>query len=90
VLFFNYFGAQEWMLNKWVLYAMTIVVSWLMISRLPMMSIKFKNYDLRQNWEKFAIVALGLVAAVLFRWMAVPIVFIAYILLSLLTQKKNA
>jgi len=90
VLFYNYFNAQEWMLNKWALYGITIVVSALTISRLPMMSIKFKNYGLKQNWEKFAIIGIGLVAAILFRWMAVPIVFIAYILLSLLTQKKNA
>lgn len=90
VLFYNYFDAQVWMLNKWVLYGTIVLVSWLMVSTLPMMSIKFRNYDLKQNWEKFAILIIGLIAAILFRWMAVPICFIAYILLSLLTQKKNA
>jgi CDP-diacylglycerol--serine O-phosphatidyltransferase len=78
------------MLNKWVLYGTIVLVSWLMVSTLPMMSIKFRNYDFKQNWEKFAILIIGLIAAILFRWMAVPICFIAYILLSLLTQKKNA
>jgi CDP-diacylglycerol--serine O-phosphatidyltransferase len=73
-----------------VLYVIILLVSWLMVSTLPMMSIKFKNYDVKQNWEKFAIIAIGLVTALLFKWMAVPVVFIVYILLSLLTQKKNA
>lgn len=90
VLLYNYFDAQIWMLNKWVLYGTIVLVSWLMVSTLPMMSIKFRNYDFKQNWEKFAILIIGLIAAILFRWMAVPICFIAYILLSLLTQKKNA
>ncbi len=90
VLFYNYLDAQVWMLNKWVLYGIILMVSGLMVSTLPMMSIKFKNYDLKQNWEKFAIIVVGLVAALLFKWMAVPVVFIGYILLSLLTQKKNA
>lgn len=90
VLFYNYLDAQVWMLNKWVLYGIILLVSGLMVSTLPMMSIKFKNYDLKQNWEKFAIIVVGLVAALLFKWMAVPVVFIGYILLSLLTQKKNA
>ena len=90
VLFYNNFNAQEWMLNKWVLYAVTIIVSWLMVSRLPMMSIKFRNYGVKQNWEKFAIIAVGILAALLFQWGAVPIVFVVYILLSLLTQNKNA
>jgi CDP-diacylglycerol--serine O-phosphatidyltransferase len=90
VLFYNYFDTQVWLLNKWVLYVIILLVSWLMVSTLPMMSIKFKNYDVKQNWEKFAIIAIGLVTALLFKWMAVPVVFIVYILLSLLTQKKNA
>jgi CDP-diacylglycerol--serine O-phosphatidyltransferase len=90
VLLYNYFDAQVWLLNKWVLYAVILVVSWLMVSTLPMMSIKFRNYDLKQNWEKFAIIAIGLVTALLFRWMAVPVVFVVYIVLSLLSQKKIA
>lgn len=90
VLLYNYFDAQLWLLNKWVLYAITLLVSWLMVSTLPMMSIKFRNYDLKQNWEKFAIIAIGLVTALLFRWMAVPVVFVVYIVLSLLSQKKIA
>lgn len=90
ILLYNYFGAQEWLVNKWVLYVITILVSWLMVSRLPMMSIKFKNLDIKQNWQKFALIIIGLVVALLFRWMAVPIVFLAYILLSLLTQNKKA
>jgi CDP-diacylglycerol---serine O-phosphatidyltransferase len=65
-------------------------VSWLMVSALPMMAMKFRNLDLRGNWPKYALALLGLVCALLFRWLAVPVVFIAYILLSLTTKKNQA
>lgn len=90
VLLYNYFDAQFWLLNRWVLYAVILLVSWLMVSKLPMMAMKFRNFDLRGNWEKYALILLGLASGLLFRWLAVPIVFIAYILLSLVTQKKKA
>jgi len=90
VLIYNYFNAQGWLLNPWVLYAVILGVSWLMVSTLPMMAMKFRNLDLRGNWPKYALVLLGLVCALLFRWLAVPVVFIAYILLSLTTKKNQA
>jgi CDP-diacylglycerol---serine O-phosphatidyltransferase len=90
VTFYNYFGLQQWLVNKWVLYAIILVVSALMVSTLPLINIKFKNFDLKQNWPKFAIILSGLVCAVLFQWLAVPVVFLLYIILSLLTQNKAA
>ena len=88
VLLYNYANAQGWLLNQWVLYAVILLVSWLLVSRLPMMAMKFRNFDLRSNWQKYVLLVLGLVCALLFRWMAVPVVFIAYILLSLTAKKK--
>lgn len=88
VTFYNYFGLQQWLVNKWVLYAIIILVSLLMVSTLPLINIKFKNFGIKQNWSKFAIIAAGIVSALLFQWLAVPIVFLLYIILSLLTQNK--
>jgi CDP-diacylglycerol--serine O-phosphatidyltransferase len=90
IALYNYFGVQEYLLNKWVLYVIIAVVSYLMVSTLPLMGLKFTNYSLKQNWTRFLLVGAGIVSALLFQWMAVPVVFILYILLSLLTQNKTA
>jgi CDP-diacylglycerol--serine O-phosphatidyltransferase len=90
ITLYNQFGVQELLLNKWVLYAIIGIVSYLMVSTLPLMGLKFINYKVKENWPKFLLVAVALVSALLFQWMAVPIVFILYILLSLLTQNKTA
>jgi CDP-diacylglycerol--serine O-phosphatidyltransferase len=33
------------LLNKWVLYALILLMAYLMVSNLPLMAIKFKDYS---------------------------------------------
>jgi CDP-diacylglycerol--serine O-phosphatidyltransferase len=90
IALYNYFGVQQWLVNKWVLYAIIALTAWLMVSKLPLMALKFRNLDVKQNWPRFALVAVGLISALLLQWMAVPIILVLYIVLSLLTQNKTA
>ncbi|MEP7236219.1 MAG: CDP-alcohol phosphatidyltransferase family protein [Ferruginibacter sp.] len=76
------------LLNKWFLYSCIIFLSWLMISKLPMMALKFKDYNIKNNISKIILLAVAIVAALIFHWLAVPIVFIVYIILSLLFKQQ--
>jgi CDP-diacylglycerol--serine O-phosphatidyltransferase len=73
----------ELIVNKWVLYGLILVVGWLMVSKLPLMALKFKDYGLRNNWPKLALLVLALLSAVFLKWLAVPVVFVFYIIVSL-------
>jgi CDP-diacylglycerol--serine O-phosphatidyltransferase len=75
--------------NKWVLYALIVLVAYLMISNLPLMALKFKDYSLKGNLPKLVLVLLAVVAVIFLRWLAVPVIFILYIIVSLLAAKKN-
>jgi len=66
--------------NKWVLYGIIVVVSWLMASNLPLMALKFQDSTVRGNWPKLLLVALAVLAAIFLKWLAAPVVFIFYIL----------
>lgn len=76
------------LLNIWVLYAVIVILCWLMVSNLPLMALKFKEKTIAANMPKIILVVVAIIAAVLFKWLAVPVVFIAYILLSLLLKNK--
>ncbi len=78
------------LLNKWFLYALIIIVSWLMVSNLPLMALKFKNLSVKDNLPKFLIILFSIVAAIFLHWLAVPVIFIAYIILSLAFKNKTA
>ncbi len=74
--------------NKWVLYALIAVLSWLMVSKLPLMAMKFTDASLKNNLPKIILLVFSILAVLLFHWMSVPIIFIAYIILSLIFKKK--
>lgn len=80
----------EILTNKWVLYSVILVVSWLMISTLPLLSLKFKDYSLKNNIPKLILLAVAVIAGFIFHWIAVPAVFIVYIILSLLFKQQTS
>jgi CDP-diacylglycerol--serine O-phosphatidyltransferase len=75
-------------LNKWLWYAIVLLLSYLMVSDIPIMSLKFKSYAFKDNIPKIILLGIGIVLVILFQWLAVPLIFIAYILLSLLLKNK--
>ena len=77
------------LLNKWVLYGVIIVLAWLMVSNLPLMALKFKDYTIKSNLPKLILLVLAIVSAVFEKWLAVPMVFIFYIIVSLLSEKRS-
>ena len=91
IAFYNYYdGAVNTLIfNKWFLYAVIFVLSYLMISKLPIMGLKFKDYSLQNNMPKLILLVIAVIAAFLFKWMAVPVVFIVYIILSLALKNKT-
>jgi len=81
---------SDWLTNKWVLYAVILLVSWLMVSTLPLMALKFKDYSFKNNIPKIILLTVAILSAVLFHWLAVPLVFIVYIILSLLYKQQRS
>lgn len=61
-----------------------VVLSGFMVSRLPMFSLKFKSWGVRENWVRYLFVALAILAGVWWGIYGLPVVMIAtYILYSL-------
>ncbi len=85
---------EQWvidlLLNKWFLFGTIILLSWLMVSTLPLMSFKFKNFGWKDNMPKYLLVVISIAALVILKWMAVPVMLLAYVLLSLLFKPKIA
>lgn len=86
----SFIDMSPWLTNKWVLYVVIILLSWLMVSTLPLMALKFKDFTIKNNLPKIILLVIALLAAFLLQWLAVPVVFIAYIILSLLFKQKSS
>lgn len=85
----GFIDVSRFIADKWVLYIIIVIVSWLMVSNLPMIALKFKNFSMQNDMPKLILLVIGLVAAIFLKWLAVPIIFIAYIILSLAFKNKS-
>jgi len=88
ILFYNYFNIDAILLNKWVLYAIIILLSYLMVSNASFIALKFTKSASGNNLSKIILVVLAVIAAVFLKWLAVPVIFLLYVILSFTTKKQ--
>lgn len=90
ILHFNTIGSiNNLLINKWLIYALIIILSYLMISGIRMMALKFPDYTVKNNMPKIILLAVAVISAIFLHWLAVPIIFLFYIIISLSTSKSK-
>ena len=72
----------SYILNPYFLLLFSIIMSILLVSEIPLISLKFKNVELKQNILRYILVFSSLVLLVLFKFAAVPLIIIVYFLIS--------
>ena len=80
----------DYVLNKWILYLVIIIISFLMVSNLPLMSFKFKDLSFKNNFPKYLLIILGVISAIFLKWIAVPVILVVYVIVSLIFKNKQA
>ena len=83
-------GVTQLFLNKWFLYSVIVLLSFLMLCNLPVMGLKFKNYDIKSNLPKIILLIISIASALLLHWLAIPVIFICYLLISIVYKNKLA
>jgi CDP-diacylglycerol---serine O-phosphatidyltransferase len=73
----------NWLTQSWLLVAITIVFSLLMVSPLEFFALKFKNFKWADNQLRFTFLLLAVLLLSIFQFAALPIIIILYIILSL-------
>ena len=86
----NIINITDYIINKWILYLIIILLSFLMVSNLPLMSLKFKDFSLKNNLPKYILVMIGIAAAIFLQWIAVPVILAAYVIVPLIFKNKPA
>lgn len=77
----------NFVVNPYFLLVMVAIFSWLMISEVPFFSFKIKNLKFKENILRYFVVIFAITAVVILQWMALPFVFLFYILLSVICYR---
>jgi CDP-diacylglycerol--serine O-phosphatidyltransferase len=70
--------------NPYFLLAMVALFSWLMVSEVPFFSFKIQNLKFKDNILRYFVVIFAIVAAIILQWVALPFIFLFYMLLSVI------
>ncbi len=88
LLGYKTFYLAEWVLNPWLLMGIMVIVPLLMVSNIPMFSLKLSGLQ----WSGYQVqIIFSLISIILFVFLyfvAIPIIFILYIMVSMVFQKQ--
>jgi CDP-diacylglycerol---serine O-phosphatidyltransferase len=89
-----WYNEQPWRIdllkNEWFWYAMIVIISYLMVSTLPMLALKFKNASVKKMMPFIILAAIAVITGILLGWLAVPITFAAYVIISLIYKPTKS
>jgi CDP-diacylglycerol--serine O-phosphatidyltransferase len=72
-----------WLYQPITLLAITLVFSFLMVSRIEIFALKFKNFSWAENKVRFTFLGLSVLLLASLQVLAIPLIIILYIVLSL-------
>jgi CDP-diacylglycerol---serine O-phosphatidyltransferase len=79
----NSLGWNEFLQNKWLLYALIILFSYGMVSKLKLFSMKPNGFGIKENWGRYLLIALTLLSSYFLNYAAIPFALVAYIIISI-------
>jgi CDP-diacylglycerol--serine O-phosphatidyltransferase len=81
---------DNWILNPYVIVILTCICSFLLVSEIPLFSMKFKTLSLKDNLFQFILVGVSLILFPVLLFTAIPIVIALYVLLSVIENYTKA
>ena len=76
--------------SSWAWLVLTAAFSWLMVSPIPMISLKFSSLNVRDNMVRYLFLAFSLLCILIFTWAALALIIVAYVIISLLFRNRIA
>lgn len=74
--------------NAFITIGMALILSFLLISELPLFSLKFKNLSFRENRVRFYFLGGTLLLSIIFGFHAIPLIIVFYVILSIITRAQ--
>lgn len=81
------FLPDDWNPNAWILVAICVISSYLMVMEVPMIALKFKGTSFAANKWKYLLIAIIVVLLIIFKISALPFIIPTYIILSIIENQ---
>ena len=79
---------DELMNNEYFIIGIILVLSYLMNANLPLLSLKFKTFGVKENLMKYLLILTSVVLLITLKFLAIPLIIVVYILLSIINNSS--
>lgn len=79
-----------WLALPWVLIPVMLFICWLMVSEVPMISLKFKNWGFKDNLARYLLIIGSAVIVAIMRLPGMLWVIVFYALVSLVVSRRKS
>ena len=85
----NFSFVIQLLISPWFWYAVILLMSYLMISKKPMLALKFSGISIKKLSPFIIIAVVAILSAFFIQWLAVPLSFLVYVILSLFNKQGD-
>lgn len=73
-------------LNSTILISYTLIMSYLLISEIPLFALKFKDFSWKSNQIKYIFLIFSLILLITLQFVAIPLIIFLYIIMSVISN----
>jgi CDP-diacylglycerol--serine O-phosphatidyltransferase len=84
ILVHDTFNLSDLLMNPWFILGLTVLQSFLLVSELPLIALKFKNLSWKENSYQYILIVTSAVLLLVMQFTAIPLIIFLYVFLSLL------
>jgi len=88
ILWYDQGFFSKMVMNSWFLYLVIFLLSGMMVSSFPMMSLKVKERKLSAMMPQILLIFSGGLLILFLKWAALPMIYVLYLVLSLTFRKQ--
>lgn len=78
----------DFITEPWFLLGCAFILSFLLVAELPLFALKFKSFGWAENKVKYVFLIISLVLIIFFKFVAIPLIIVLYILLSMFSKAE--
>lgn len=83
ILLNDEFSLAPLILNPYFILCICVLQSFLLVSKLPLIALKFKNFSWKDNSYSYILILASLILLIVLKFAALPLIIFLYVLLSL-------
>lgn len=79
----------HWLYQTYVLIGLSLLFSILLITEIPLLAMKFKDYTWKGNWPRYVLILISVTLLAILWFRAIPLIIVLYFILSFIDTRLN-